>query len=105
KPLNQSLNDKIFDENNQMIPEIRESLLEVSDEFLMTVCDNSEICLDPVDIILVGSNASYNYTEYSDIDLHLVVNFDMINGGPDSLIQSYYNAEKTNFNNKYEFKV
>ena len=30
------------------------------------------------DIILVGGNANYNYTEYSDLDLHLVVDKDEI---------------------------
>ena len=28
------------------------------------------------DIILVGGNANYNYTEYSDLDLHFVVDKD-----------------------------
>lgn len=103
--MHNNLNPKIFNEYDHMIPEVRESLLEVSEEFSKTVCENSGICLEPVDIVLVGSNASYNYTDSLDIDLHLVFNFDMIDGSPDSLIQSYYNAEKTNFNSNYNFRI
>lgn len=99
------LNPKIFNSSDVMIPEVRKSLLEVSSEFLKTICENSNICIDPVDIVLVGSNASYTYTDYSDIDLHIIVNFDWIDGDPDSLIQSYYNAEKNNFNIKYDFNI
>ena len=31
-----------------------------------------------VDVILVGGNANYNYTGYSDIDLHLVVDMEKL---------------------------
>lgn len=102
--INSQLNPKIFNDGC-MIPEVRESLLEIADEFLETLVGDSGISFEPLDIILVGSNASFNYSSSSDIDLHIVVNFDMIDGEPDALIQAYCNAEKSNFNSKYDFKV
>lgn len=103
--INSELNPRIFDKDSQMIPEVRESLLEIANEFLETLAENSGIDFEPLDIVLVGSNASFNYSDLSDIDLHIVVNFDLIDGDPDALIQAYCNAEKSNFNSKYDFKV
>lgn len=99
------LNPKIYNRYGKLYPEVRESLIRISNEFLSTVCANSEVCIEPSDILIVGSNASYNYTPESDLDLHIVINFDLIPGGPDILIQSYYNAERTNFNNNYDFSI
>lgn len=102
--MNEVLNQEIFN-GDILNPEVREKLLEISDLFLKTVCENSQICINPVDIVIVGSNASYNYSKNSDLDLHIVVNFETIPANPDELIQSYYNAEKSNFNDKYDFKI
>ena len=45
------------------------------------------------DMILVGGNANYNYTEYSDIDLHLVVDKKELPNCPD-LIDDYLKDKK-----------
>ena len=45
------------------------------------------------DIILVGGNANFNYTRYSDIDLHLVVDKDEIADCPD-LLDDYLTDKK-----------
>lgn len=45
------------------------------------------------DIILVGGNANYNYTRYSDIDLHLVVDKQLIADCPD-LLDDYLRDKK-----------
>lgn len=45
------------------------------------------------DIILVGGNANFNYTRYSDIDLHLVVNKQRIANCPD-LLDDYLRDKK-----------
>lgn len=104
--VNEILNPVIFEPSDMtMIDEVRENLLDIVDKFLVDVDSNSNIQVDPLDIILVGSNASYNYTPYSDIDLHIIINFDLVQGYPDSLIQAYYNAEKTNFNDQYDFTI
>lgn len=102
--MNAQLNQKIFD-GMSMKFDVRETILSIVGVFIDTVCKNSEICLTPLDVVLVGSNAAYNYSETSDLDVHIILNYDMIDGDPNELIQSYFNAEKTNFNDKYNFTV
>lgn len=45
------------------------------------------------DMIFVGGNANYNYTEFSDIDLHLVVDKDALPDCPD-LLDDYLKDKK-----------
>ena len=52
------------------------------------------------DITISGSNVSYGYSEYSDIDLHLIVDFP-----EDEELRDYFNSKKNEFNNKYDFKL
>jgi hypothetical protein len=51
-------------------PEVREALLRIAEEWAQF----AKIPTSAIqDIILVGGNANYNYTKYSDLDLHLLV--------------------------------
>jgi hypothetical protein len=47
------LNSKLFDKNKQLIPEVREHLIEIVNQFLEDF--NVELSVDDIDII--GSNA------------------------------------------------
>ena len=93
------LNPKLFD-NNHLKPQVREKCLEIVDLFLKLL-EEDEVKIDIKDIIFTGSNASYNYTKDSDIDLHIIAdtsNFEC----PDNLYPKLYNAYKSLFNSKYD---
>ena len=62
--------------------------------------DSLEIDAPILDVILIGSNANYNWTEHSDIDLHVVVNY--LNVGDNLyLVQQYLQAKKSIWSSKY----
>jgi predicted nucleotidyltransferase len=98
--IHDELNPRLFDTNGELFPEVREALLRIRDFFL----ENTEIPIKVLETHLVGSNASFNYTEHSDIDLHLVVNFDSI-PAPKDLIQAYFNGERSSFNRAHKIKI
>ena len=82
-------------ENNHLKTDIRYKLLLIAKHFTQYLnVDN----LNLKDITLSGSNASYGYSEYSDIDLHLVVDLD-----PDRV--ELYTAKKNLYNAKYDIKI
>jgi len=54
--------------------------------------------LNLTDITISGSNASFGYTQYSDIDLHLVVKMD-------SEMADFYTAKKNNYNFTHDIKI
>ena len=56
------------------------------------------------DLVIVGSNANFNYNETSDIDLHIIA--DMSEDDEEKrLLCILYNAYKALFNNKYDIVV
>ena len=93
------LNDKLFS-NNKLLPEVRQKIIQIVTEFE----DYSDVPMNIVDIQLVGSNVSYNYTDTSDLDVHIISNFDLIDA-PKHLLQQLYNMKKTSFNDKFDIKI
>ena len=91
------LNPKIWTRDNKLLPEVESKILEIVHEFK----NNCEVPLNIVDIHLVGSNASYNYTDGSDLDVHIVTNFDTVDIS-DEILQTVYNLVKTKFNQDYD---
>lgn len=83
--------------DNKLRPDIKEKIMELVNEFQ----SNLDIPLTILDINIVGSNASYNYTDKSDVDIHIITNFEEY-GYPKEFIEVAMNSFKTNFNNKYD---
>ena len=68
------LNPKIWEKDGNsytMKPEVREKLLEITNLFI----DFLGVDVIVTDIIMIGSLVNYNWSKYSDIDLHILVNF------------------------------
>lgn len=99
----ETLNSKLFDENNKLKEDVREALLNVKDEFLKDLSEN-KIPLRVIDIWLVGSNASFNYTDKSDIDLHIIANLDDVCEDT-CLLQILYNYVKAAFNKRHDISI
>lgn len=98
--IHNELNPRIWDEEARLIPKIKQGILEVVDEFKKYI----DFDLPIIDIVLVGSNASYNYTPTSDLDIHLIVNFDNIDENKD-LVNALCQSWKSLFNNAYDITL
>jgi len=96
----EKLNPKLWTENKELIPEVKEHLMKIVDEFL----DHFTIDIDVKDINIIGSNAAYNYKSKSDIDLHVVTDFTEYPADVD-IIDELFNAKKNNFNNNYDITI
>lgn len=96
-----TLNPKLFDTTTKhLLPEVREKLIEIVSEFE----NHIEIPIFICDIQLVGSNVSYNYTEHSDLDVHIIANFESINI-PIEILENIYNTKKAEFNREYNITI
>lgn len=98
------LNPEVWDKNKSsketLNKEIRETLLEIADDYMSTLA--FEIEYD--DIYLVGSLANYNYSEYSDFDLHILADYKKINSDV-KLVEAYLDLHKKSWNDKYDIKI
>ena len=93
------LNPDLF-QDGDLKEDVKEHLLKIVDKF-KDCLEADGVKLDINDIIVVGSNASYNYTEDSDIDLHIVAKAEE----SQDLYNIIYNAYKSLFNNKYDIMI
>ena len=102
--IHNQLNPRLFNVNddNQLKDEIRLRLIEIADMFVESIQEDN-IPIKVYDYWLVGSNAAYNYSNDSDIDIHIIV--DMDQGVNEYLLHILYDYIKSNFNSKYEIKV
>ena len=95
-----ALNPKLWDERGNLKPEVREKILEIAKEFTDGLKEDG-IKFDLKDIRLVGSNCSYNYTDKSDLDVHLIMDTDSLEC-PDDLYPLLYSAYRSLFNGKLD---
>jgi len=98
------LNLKIWQKDGKsymMRPDIRERLLEVANLFI----DSLGVDLIITDIIMIGSLVNYNWSKYSDIDLHVVVNFDQFSENSKDLYLEFFDLKKVVFNQKHNITM
>lgn len=101
--LHDKLNPKIWNEDGTLRKEVEEKLHEIVDQFILELY-NSDIPIKVLDARLVGSNASFNYTENSDMDVHLIVNTQEASCDT-NVLTLLYNYFKSNFNDKYDISI
>lgn len=97
-----TLNPKIWNDDNSLRDDINKKLYQIIEQYI----EDSEI-LTPDDILaaeIVGSNASYNYTDKSDLDLHLVVDMSKLSQDK-KFAQLANDGEKTLFNKRYDLNL
>jgi len=97
----QNLNESLWDENDQLKPEVAEKLLEIARQFISkTQGADAEI----KDITFTGSLANYNYSMLSDIDLHILIDFEELNDDVE-LVKDYFNAVKALWNYLHDIRI
>jgi len=94
-PHHHHLNPIIWDDH-RMRTEVRRALLKIAEHFVdyINIPD-----LDITDITLSGSSAGYNYSDYSDIDLHLIVK----NVSKED--EELFSAKKNQYNSTYSLTI
>lgn len=81
-------------------PQIAQKILDIVNEFVQYI----ELPIDVLDIHLVGSNASYNYSSTSDLDIHVITDFSLMDASSE-ILQALYNAKKRQFNDEYDITI
>lgn len=105
--LQNDLNSDVWDKNKKdevqtykLKPEIRKKLLQVADVFLKTI--DQDIFIQ--DIILIGSLTGYNWSEFSDFDVHLMYDFNEA-GKNKELYEELFRLKKTLFNASHNIRI
>ncbi len=99
RKLENELCNKLFGEDKKIKPKVAESLLKIANKFRDFV---GFFVVD--DIVVTGSMVNYNYTDKSDIDLHLVYDFSSMGVDKDILLD-LFNCKKQLFNGTYDITI
>tara|TARA_R110000824_G_scaffold38491_5_gene117530 strand:+ start:2480 stop:3469 length:990 start_codon:yes stop_codon:yes gene_type:complete len=92
--------------NQQMEAKVQKKLLEIANKFFQDLdlanLFGKEVNID--DILLTGSLASYNWSKYSDVDLHLLLDFSKIDKNTE-LLQDFFKEKIINWNKKHNILI
>lgn len=94
------LDQGIWTDDDILIPRVRQALLDISDEFIEFL----EIDVPIESITLTGSLANYNYTSFSDIDLHIILDFVEIDENQ-NLVKDYMMTKKAIWNDRHDIMI
>jgi hypothetical protein len=95
------LNPKIWDKDQKMKPEVKKTLLKIADDYF----ESLEIPgVDIEDVTMTGSLANYNWSKYSDVDLHIVVDYEDIPVDKD-LVQDFLKSKSSNWNKEHDITI
>jgi hypothetical protein len=84
-----TLNTKLWS-NGKLDPLVRAKLLEIARVWQKFAnIENSNI----IDIILTGGNANYNYTKQSDLDVHLIIDYEKVTCD-EEIVMDYFMSKK-----------
>jgi predicted nucleotidyltransferase len=95
----QELNPKLWD-NEKLDPEVRDQLLLIAEDFVEYLGISN---LNVRDVTISGSNAAYSYTPHSDLDLHVLVDFNELPNN--EVYQELFTAKKTLYNDAHDITV
>jgi hypothetical protein len=102
--LRDELNPEVWNKNEKgnytLKSEIQKKLLKVAEIFL----DYVDIDIFVQDIVLIGSLTGYNWSDFSDFDLHIMYDFNDAGDNKDLYKELFY-LKKTVFNAKHEIRI
>tara|TARA_X000001388_G_C2224941_1_gene120766 strand:+ start:256 stop:1062 length:807 start_codon:yes stop_codon:yes gene_type:complete len=97
---NDSLEKRVWNADTSMREDVREALLRVAENFI----EGLDVDVQPEDIRLTGSLANYNWSKYSDVDLHVIINFSEVDDDQD-LVEGYFSSVAALWNLKHDIKA
>ena len=95
--IQKELNPKIW-ANDLMDSRVRLKLLDIAQDFIEFLDVN---WVKPEDTIVVGSIANYNWSRYSDIDLHIVMDYSKVDERK-KFVENYFQSKKKEWNDTHD---
>jgi len=93
------LNPRLW-QDEKLDKEVRDQLLLIAEDFVEYLGISN---LKVKDVTISGSNAAYSYTPHSDLDLHILVDFNELPNN--EVYQELFTAKKTLYNDAHDITV
>jgi predicted nucleotidyltransferase len=100
-----TLNPKVWENPEDpkkaiLMPKVRKALMRIAEEFVDDLGEDVFV----EDIYFMGSLVNFNWSEYSDFDLHVIVDFERY-GKQEELYKELFDLKKKLFNDKHNIKI
>jgi len=100
-----TLNPKVWENPEDpnkasMKQKVKDALEKIADEFIEYLGEDVFV----EDVVLTGSLANFNWSEFSDFDLHIIIDFQQYEDEAE-LYKELYNLKKQIFNEKHNIKI
>lgn len=99
--LQDELNPRIWESSDKMSPKVRERLLDIAHEFIEFL--GVDVIVS--DVVMTGSLANFNWSKYSDVDLHIIADFEQFTKKELPLYEELFKLKKTLFNDNHDIKI
>lgn len=96
-----TLNLELWD-NFKLNSGVRTHLLKIAKDFMKTMKLPKDTVIK--DIIFTGSLANYNWSKFSDVDLHIVLDYEQFEGDPE-MIDDYFWTQKQLWNTEHDITM
>ncbi len=98
--MHNTLEPRIWNSKEQMSPAVRKKLLKIAQDFI----DGLPVEVNVEDITLTGSLANFNWSNYSDVDLHIIVEFLSVDENT-ALVKGFFDNARMKWNNKHDISM
>jgi predicted nucleotidyltransferase len=103
--LRETLNPKVWDhpenpDDATMKRRVRKALLKIAEAFISDLGDDVKV----EDITLTGSLANFNWSDFSDFDLHVIIDYKQF-GKQEELYKELFGLKKQLFNQKHDIRI
>lgn len=100
-----TLNPKVWDNHDNggeatLKPKVQDALEKIAKDFEDTLGEDVKV----EDVVLTGSLSNYNWSEFSDFDLHLIIDFKQF-GKQAQLYKDLFGLKKQLYNDKHDIKI
>ena len=99
--LQDELNPKIWESSDKMSSKVRDRLLDIAYEFIEFL--GVDVIIS--DVVMMGSLSNYNWSRFSDVDLHLIADFEQFSEKELPLYEELFELKKTLFNDRHNIKI
>jgi len=98
--INKALNPIVWITDSELKPEIKKTLIDIAKKYY----ESLDLKIPISDIILTGSLANYNWSKYSDFDVHILIDTKKF-GDKEELIKELLDAKTRSWNDNHDIKI
>ena len=98
--VHETLDRKVWNSDDKIDPAVRDRLLQIAQDFYEKLGVKAEI----LDVTLTGSLANYNWSKFSDLDVHIILDYQDVDEN-DELVRELFQQTKANWNRQHDIWV